>query len=442
MNHRTFLVEPAQRTPVALEVDICVVGGGAAGVAAAVSAAQCGARVALVERYGFLGGTLTTVSLGSICGLYAVNGEVVTPVVGGFVNQVVRELANLGGCGGTVRWLKTASLPYDLFKMKVALDRLTSRDDVQVLLHSLVVGVAREGDSLTHVLLETREGRVAIKASQFIDCSGDADLSAQAGVPFELDLIDLQNPTAMFRMMDVDTEAFAKVDRASLHGFLERAISEGMDLPRTAGGVFVEGPGLAHLNITKVSIDGVAPNPLSNSQISEAEQMGREQVLLYEKAFKRYVPGFARARVLDTGASIGIRESRRVQGAYVLTKNDVLGLRRFPDAIACCAWPMEDHAAGRTTKWVWLEEGGYFQIPYRSLLTKGPHNLLVAGRCASSDHAAQASIRVTAQCFAMGEAAGVAAAMAVDQGLSPAAVSIKGIQEQLRARGAIIEAST
>lgn len=439
---KTLLLEPERRTPEAMEVDVCIVGGGAAGVAAAVSAAQGGARVALVERYGFLGGTLTTVSLGSICGLYSVKGDTITQVVGGFVNQVVRELTQLGGCGETVRWLKTASLPYDLFKMKVVLDRLTSRDGVQVLLHSLVVGVARDGDCLTHVLLETREGRVAIKASQFIDCSGDADLCAQAGVPFELDLTDLQQPTAMFRMMDVDTKAFEKVDRAALHQHLERAVNDGMDLPRTAGGVFMEGPGLAHLNITKVSIEGAAPNPLSNRELAQAERLGREQVLLYEQAFNKYVPGFASARVLDTGAAIGIRESRRVQGAYVLTGDDVLGLARFPDSIACCAWPMEDHAVGRATKWVWLEEGGFFQIPFRSLLPHGIGNLLVAGRCASADHAAQASIRVTAQCFAMGEAAGVASALAADRGCMPRDVPFQEIQKQLHARGAITEAHT
>ncbi len=435
----TNLQEPERRTPVAMDVDICVVGGGAAGVAAAVSAAQCGARVALVERYGFLGGTLTTVSLGSICGLYSVKGRDVTPVVGGFVDQVVRELDQLGGRGETVHWLKTASLPYDLFKMKVALDRLTAIDGLDVMLHSLVVDVARDGEHLTHVLVETREGRVAIRARQFIDCSGDADLCARSDVPFDLDLENLQQPTAMFRMMDVDAEAVARTDRAALHQHLERAVNDGLDLPRTAGGVFMERPGLVHLNITKVSIDGAAPNPLSSRELTKAERLGREQVLLYEKAFNQYVPGYASARVLDTGAAIGVRESRRILGQYVLTGDDVLGLARFPDAIACCAWPMEDHAAGRATKWVWLEEGGHFQIPYRSLLPRGADNLLVAGRCASADHAAQASIRVTAQCFAMGEAAGVAAAIAVNHGCRPADVPPHELRHLLQARGAIIE---
>lgn len=433
------LSEPGRRTPVAMDVDICVVGGGAAGVAAAVSAAQCGARVALVERYGFLGGTLTTVSLGSICGLYSVKGREVTPVVGGFVDQVVRELDQLGGRGETVHWLKTASLPYDLFRMKVALDRLTAIDGLEVMLHSLVVDVARDGEHLTHVLVETREGRVAIRARQFIDCSGDADLCARSDVPFDLDLENLQQPTAMFRMMDVDAEAVARTDRAALHQHLERAVQDGLDLPRTAGGVFMERPGLVHLNITKVSMDGAAPNPLSSRELTKAERLGREQVLLYEKAFNQYVPGYSQARVLDTGAAIGVRESRRIRGEYVLTGDDVLGLARFPDAIACCAWPMEDHAAGRATRWVWLEEGGHFQIPYRSLLPRGVDNLLVAGRCASADHAAQASIRVTAQCFAMGEAAGVAAAMAVDQGCRPADVPPHELRQALQARGAIIE---
>jgi hypothetical protein len=379
MKNEYLIFEQERHTPVTMDVDVCVVGGGAAGVAAAVSAAQCGARVALLERYGFLGGTLTTVSLGSICGIYAVREDALTPIVGGFLNQVVSQLTELNGCGDTVRWLKTASLPYDQFKMKVALDRLTSIHGVQVLLHSLVVGVAKAGDDITHVLLETREGRVAISASQFIDCSGDAELCARAGVELEINLNDLQQPTTMFRMMDVDNAAFAKVDRAALHQNLEMAVNDGMDLPRTAGGVFMERPGLAHLNITKVNINGATPNPLSTRELTKAEQLGREQVLIYEHAFRKYVPGFANAKVLDTGAAIGIRESRRLVGEYVLTKDDVLGSAKFSDGIACCSWPIEDHAAGRATKWVWLEEGEYFQIPFRSLLPKKVSNwLLVA----------------------------------------------------------------
>ncbi len=438
----SYLDEAPRRTPVALDVDVCVVGGGAAGVAAAVTAAQLGARVVLVERCGFLGGTLTTVSLGSLCGLYAVKDDVTTRVVGGFVDQVIGALRELDGCGQAVRWLRTASLPYDLFRMKVALDRLTAIDGLQTVLHALVTDVVKEGDHITHVLVETREGRFAIRAQQFVDASGDADLCARAQVPFELDLQNLQQPTAMFRMLGVDAEAVRTTDRAALHRHLEEAVLAGLDLPRTAGGIFMERPGLAHLNITKVSVDGRAPDPLSHHEMTQAEQRGREQVLLYEQAFREHVPGYAQAQVLDTGAVIGVRESRRVLGCYVLRGEDVLGLARFDDAIACCAWPMEDHAAGRATKWVWLEDGAHFQIPFRSLQPQGVHNLLVAGRCASADHAAQASIRVTAQCFAMGEAAGAAAALASDRGLTPADLSIPELQATLEKRGAILNTTT
>ncbi|CAN1547983.1 FAD dependent oxidoreductase [Burkholderiaceae bacterium] len=432
--------EPQRETEVIRNVDVCVVGGGPAGVAAAVSASRAGMRVLLLEREGFLGGTLTTVSLGSICGLYTVTEDAVTQVVGGICSEIIERLKVLGGVDEQPkRWLETASLPYDLFLMKVALDQLVSDSKLEVLYHSLLVGAQVAGSQVEAVLIETKQGRLAIKAKIFIDCSGDADLLHHAKVPYELSLGDLQFPTTMVRFAGVDTKTLDTLNRSDLRESLEAAVKNGFDLPRTAGGVFTERPGLAHLNITKVSIDGVPPNPFDVSQISRAEAMGREQVQTYLKAFQQYVPGFEYAYVIDTGAVIGIRESRRAFGDYVLTEQDVLGEARFEDAIACCAWPMEDHAAGRATKWIWLKPGSYFQIPFGSLTIPGFDNLMVAGRCASATHAAQASIRVTAQCFAMGQAVGEAAAIAVTTKVGIHEIQINTLQKQLVANGAILE---
>jgi hypothetical protein len=433
-----MLSEPARSTPVRLEADVCVVGGGAAGVAAAVAAARSGSRVLLLERAGFLGGTLTTVSLGSMCGLYAVTPETIRPVVGGFADRVIEKLREHGSAAAPVRWLKTASLPYDLFTMKVVLDELVAEAGVQVLLHTQVVGVARSGDRISHVIVDGKNGRWAVAASQFIDCSGDADLVHWSGAPYEYDRETLQQPTAMFRFGGVDPSLVAEMDRDMLRSRLEGAVAEGWPLPRTAGGVFMERPGMAHLNITKVAIDGRAPDVLDTAEMTRAEQIGRAQVLMYRDVFRKYVPGFADAYVLDTGSAIGIRESRRLLGEYVLGEADVRSAARFDDAIACCAWPMEDHSAGRATKWVWLENGDYFQIPYRCLVPQRVDNLLVAGRCASSTHDAQASLRVTAQCFAMGEAAGTAAALCARQGIPPRRADVHEIQARLKAAGAFL----
>jgi hypothetical protein len=242
----------------------------------------------------------------------------------------------------------------------------------------------------------------------------------------------------MFRFGGVDSRLVAEMDRDMLRRRLETAVAEGWDLPRTAGGVFMERPGMAHLNITKIGIDGRAPDPFDPQELTQAEQVGRAQVLMYREVFRKYVPGFEDAFVLDTGSMIGIRESRRLRGEYVLGEGDIRSAARFDDAIACCAWPMEDHSAGRSTKWVWLENGSYYQIPYRCLVPVGVDNLLVAGRCASATHEAQASLRVTAQCFAMGEAAGTAAALAARTGTAPRNIDVGQVQSQLRAGGAYL----
>ena len=434
--------EPARRTPVRFEADVCVVGAGAAGVAAAVAAAKFGSRVILVERAGFLGGTLTSVSLGSICGLYAVTPESIRTVVGGFADRVVDKLRELGSDPKPVRWLKTASLPYDLFTMKVALDQLVAQAGVHVLLHSQVVGIRQSQGSISHVMVEGKSGRWAIAANQFIDCSGDADLVHWSGAAYEFHRETLQQPTAMFRFGGVDPTLVAEMDREDLRTRLERAVAHGWPLPRTAGGVFMERPGIAHLNITKVATNGRAPDPLDVEEMSGAELEGRKQVLMYRDAFSKYVPGFEGAYVLDSGAALGVRESRRLVGEYVLGEGDIRSAAQFPDAIACCAWPMEDHSAGRATSWVWLENGSYFQIPYRALLPVGPKNLLVAGRCASATHEAQASLRVTAQCFAMGEAAGLAASQCVRTGAAPREIDVGALQAQLLENGAVLGRTT
>ncbi|HSV78406.1 MAG TPA: FAD-dependent oxidoreductase [Ramlibacter sp.] len=425
-----------------LEADVCVVGAGAAGVAAAVAAARGGARVVLLERSGFLGGTLTTVSLGSMCGLYAVTPDHIDQIVGGFADQVIERLQAHGSATEPVRWLKTASLPYDLFAMKVVLDQLVEEAGVTLMLHTQVVSVMQDDARISHVVVEGKNGRWAVAARQFIDCSGDADLVAWSGAAYEFDRHSLQQPTAMFRFGGVDPELVAEMDRDMLRRCLEEAVADGWDLPRTAGGVFMERPGLAHLNITKVGIDGRAPDPFDPRELTQAEQMGRAQVLMYRDVFRKYVPGFEDAFVLDTGSVIGIRESRRLRGEYVLGDGDIRSAARFDDAIACCAWPMEDHSAGRSTKWVWLENGSYYQIPYRCLLPVGVDNLLVAGRCASATHDAQASLRVTAQCFAMGEAAGTAAALCVGTDTRPRDIDIHHLQARLRAGGAYLGEQT
>jgi hypothetical protein len=226
--------------------------------------------------------------------------------------------------------------------------------------------------------------------------------------------------------------------RPQLHAYLEEAVRAGFPLPRTAGGIFSFTPGIAHLNITRVSEGDRAPDPLSTEELSRAERAGRRMAELYLQAFRRFVPAFEEAYLLDTGARIGIRESRRVRCTYVLNSDDVLEGRRFHDAIACCAWPVEEHGADRSTRWVWLPDGVYYQIPFRSLLPVGIDGLLVAGRCASATHEAHASMRVAGTCMAMGQAAGGAAALAGQSGRSVRDVPVAELRKLLLGQGAFL----
>ena len=425
---------PQRQVPLRYEADVVVAGGGSAGVAAAVAAARAGASVILLERNGFLGGTMTSTTLGGICGLFSlVDGEPVQ-LVHGFAEEVRARLQAIGGTRGPLPWLNTASLPYDLFSMKLVLDDLAVEEHLRVLYQARLMDVVTENGRVTHAFVRSRGGTFAIRARTFLDCTGDAELCVMAGAACEYDPASLQFPTAMFRMGGVDTQVAAQISRQEMHHLLERAVTDGHDLPRTAGGIYSVRDGIVHLNITKVATDGRPPDPFDPEELSAAERQGRLQAQDYLEVFRQYVPGYANAYVLDTGAELGLRETRRTSGAYLLTAEDVKSERKFDDAVAVNCWPIEDHGQGRSTRWVWLSPGGYSHIPYRSLLPQGLENVLVAGRCISSTHEAQAAIRVTANCFSMGQAAGIAAAMAADGDVR--SVDVKALQAALTAAGA------
>lgn len=430
--------EPARRVPVRHQVDVLVVGAGSAGLAAATTAARLGRRVLMVERNGFLGGTMTMVTLGSICGMYTVNGETVTPVIGGFAQELIDRLQQLGGPVEPMRWLKTASMPYDPSLMKIVSDEIITQAGVRLAFHCTAVAVHKQQERVRGVIFEGRDGRWACLADVVIDCTGDGDIAALAGVPFEHDPTVIQAPTTMFRFGGVDVERARQITRDELRGHLEKAVASGLDLPRTAGGAFNTQPGSMHMNITRVVRESRAPDPLDTEELTEAELEGRRQLKTYLQAFRRFVPGYENCYIADIGACIGVRESRRIQGRYSLTLQDVMGEARFDDAIACSAWPVEEHGAGRATKWVFLEPGSYYQLPYRMMLPTEVSGLLVAGRCASASHDAHASMRVAAVCMALGEAAGVAAAMASASETALDEIDMALLQQQLLKQGAIL----
>jgi succinate dehydrogenase/fumarate reductase flavoprotein subunit len=418
------------------ETDVLVVGSGSAGGSAALAAAQSGARVMLLERYGFMGGISTQV-LDTFYGFYT-PGSTAKKVVGGVPDQIVDALKRYGkaiyrpntyGAG--------MGITYDPETLKIVWERLAQRAGVRLLYHTFVVDALCEGERIAGVIAVNKTGFVRIRARVVIDASGDADVAAAAGAPFE-DATHgaVQSLTTTFQMINVDDQRARAVKKDQLHTLMGAAIADGYDLPRREGSIHITtSDGVMATNMTRVG--GV--NALDAAALTEAEIEGRRQALEYARFLRDRVPGYERADMARLSHQIGVRESRRIVGEYRLTRADVLEARPFADRIAKCGAPIEDHHAGSDTRWHYLPDGATVDLPYRCLLPRGIDQLLVVGRCLSADHDAHAAVRSMGQCMAMGQAAGVAAALCITNNTTPRSLSIAALQDHLRAMGAIID---
>ncbi|OGA60396.1 MAG: hypothetical protein A2710_18115 [Burkholderiales bacterium RIFCSPHIGHO2_01_FULL_64_960] len=448
----TFQVaEPARNIPLFGAFDVVVLGGGPAGIAAASAAARNGSRVLLVERYGFLGGMGTAAGVTNFCGLHAnIHGEI-QQVVHGVADDLLDRMRALDGLNEPHLVLgKTFAQAYDMSAFKCAADSLLLADGVQLLFHALAAGVVKSEDGkLDAVLLETKSGRVAVRGRCFIDCSGDADLVHWAGVPSEKgdESGQMLYPTLMFRVGEVDAAAAGEAWR-TIPTLMDDAQAAGeYSFPRR--GAVVRPQKRAYewrVNVTQLTNeDGSATDGTDAASLSSGEVLGRRQIVDYLLFLREKVPGFNNAYVLDIAPQIGIRETRRLIGEYMLTAEDVLTCADFEDSIGVNGWPLEKHVAG-DVKWEWPpipESRGYNQLPYRMLLPKrstvhGVDNLLVAGRCASMTHDGQSAARVTGACFVMGQAAGTAAAIALSTGTSVHEIDRAELQRRLAAQGAYL----
>ena len=417
------------------QTDVLVIGSGSAGSTAALAAAHAGASVTLIERYGFMGGISTQV-LDTFYGFYT-PGAQPRKVVGGIPDRVVDELMKRGmalirpntyGAGN--------GITYDPETLKIVWEMLAQQAGVRLLFHTLVVDAIMMDDRICGVVAVGKGGFVTIEAKVVIDASGDADVAAAAGVPFEGagQGGPVQSATTTFRVINVDIDRARQVKKDQLHQLMQAAIDSGdYQLPRREGSVHLTPlAGVMATNMTRVAnVDGTDP-----VQLTHAEIEGRRQALEYYRFLRDKVPGYEQALLGSLSTQIGIRESRRIFGEYRLTRQDVLSARKFGDAIARCGAPIEEHTAGQDTRWEYLPEGETYDIPYRCLLPQKIEDLLVAGRCLSADHDAHASVRSMGQCMALGQAAGIAAALAVQNHNTPREVSITEIQNQLRAIGA------
>ena len=426
--------------------DVVVVGSGSAGSPAAIAAARTGASVLLLEKLPFLGGVSTAV-LDTFYGFYT-PGSRPRKVVAGIGDDVmaglrrrgeVLERPNTYGAGTGVTYLAE--------HLKVVWEDLVTRAGVRVLLHAFVQEATVADGRVSELVVATKAGLRRVEAAVFVDASGDADLCHFAGFDYELAgaLTPAQTLTTTFRMVNVDHVRRAGIGKDELHALMAAAAESGeYDLPRREGSDHIT-PVVGMTATVMTRVDqvesgsyGAVRNATDPDVLTAAEMEGRRQALEYARFLIDRVPGYEQARLVALSSQIGLRETRRVHGDYRITGDDVLAARQFEDQIGLCGAPIEDHAAGDGTKWEYLPDGSAVGIPLRTLIPRDGSNVLMAGRCFSAEHDAQASIRSMAQCMAMGQAAGTAAALAVAAGGEVREVADDILLARLRRDGAIL----
>jgi hypothetical protein len=423
------IVEPAREIPVAGKSKVLVVGGGPAGVGAALAAARGGAQTTLVEHYGCLGGMWTTGLLNPILDYHE---------KGGIVEEIVSRLRTAGKLSPGSR------ANFDVEYCKYLLDRMMTEAGVEVRLYRTAVETICDGDRVCGIVTESKSGREALLAQTVIDCTGDGDVCARAGVPFtkgrESDGL-MQSVTLFFMLANVRylQESFG----TDIHDMLARASEEhglSYDVPYKTPSFFHQpdaGSSSAWHTIVQLThmygCDGTDADDLTRATIE-----GRQQVQDGVRVMQ-YVPELAGVELVATGVQLGVRETRHIQGRYRLQEDDLVNGRRFEDGICVVRFNIDVHAAkpAEGTKTIHIQGGEVapYHIPYRALVPINREHLLMAGRCISGSSRAHASFRVTGDCVAMGQAAGTAAALAVRQGIAPSALSSTDLVRQLRIDG-------
>ncbi len=443
--------------------DVIVVGGGTSGLVSAIASARKGAKTLLVERYGFLGGSANYGF--PFLAFFSGNGE---KVVDGLAEEIVQRLIKEGGSKGHMRggrWRTDGNYefsltPYEHEVYKYVVQEMALEHNVKLSLHSYLLGAIVSSNKIIGIEILTKSGRKTIYGNTFIDATGDADLSYLAGAPFEFKAADsMQNVTMTFVLDNVDLEKMyndlqndgnikgrddwhvrlvrgPKFDTDNKEGIVHLAghMSLWDERPPLSFTAVSWREGILSLNLTRT----ININPVDENSIVDGEILERKNVINTVKQCQKRIPGMENCVLVRTAHQLGVRESRRVIGEYVLTEDDVVNCVDFEDGIARGAYPIDIHdPKGGKTQFTFLKNGGSYSIPYRCLTPKKIDNLIVTGRIISVTHEALGSTRLMATCMALGEAAGIAAALSSEEKSLPRNIDVKKIKEILKLNNAI-----
>jgi len=413
------------------DCDVLVCGGGTAGLGAAVAAARLGQRTILLERHGFCGGICVSSLVHTFDGARNCR-DYSQFVVGGIPREVISRLEGMGGLARVENPPET--LNFDPEAMKRVGDRLLQEAGVTVLYHLFAVEVVMDGDRVRSVIAAGKEGLWEITARVIVDTTGDGDLACFAGADYEKDA-RMQTMSQHFRIGGLSGGRSWEILERECRAAMDAAYREGR-APKYGGPWFIRiREGEVTANCTRLYGDGTRTEDLTRAEIQ-----GREDMVRIHDIFCREVPDFRDSYIICSGAEVGVRETRRILGDYVMTADDVWSGGGHEDVVALGCWPIDIHPAdGRVGVHLHKDDPpAPYPIPARALLVRDRENLLVAGRCLSATHEAHGSTRVSATAMATGEAAGVIAAFAARQGVGTREIGYETVRAQLERQGALL----
>ena len=457
------MIEYVKELPT-LKTDVLVIGGGPSGICAAIASARSGAETLLIEQNGYCGGMATAGLVAPFMTCYDSGGN--SMLIKGLFEEIVNRLVEIGGAihpskiptsSAFTSYITAGHIHVTPFKaeaLKLVADKMLNEVGVRILYHTSFVDAITSGEQIEHVIVLRKEGLCSVKAKVVIDCTGDGDCAAAAGVPFTLGNGNgrIQPATMFFRIGNVDSEKIDDdieknrdnfyrkdgVNYRSLHWWVSKAQQAGdWTLDRVSIGLFrgVDEDEWS-INTSRImDIDGT-----KSESLTRGEQIGREQADQIFAFLKKYVPGCENAKLLQTGSTLGIRETRHIEGLKTLTLDDILNCHVPDDSVFIAANSIDVHGrfGPKSNEYITIPEGKYYGVPYGCLVAKGLSNLLVAGRSLSADSEAAGAVRVMPPCMAMGQAAGTAAALSVKSNVAVRNIDVTSLRKELIKNGVML----